>query len=183
MHCRTLLVLVFSFCSFIVYSQQKGYYRAPCMYGNTVVFTAEGDLWKYDIGTGYTTRLTTHAGMETNPAISPDGSQVVFTGQYEGPTELYIMSINGGVPKRLTYDFDGGKYISEWTKDGKILYRTSSYSTLPSPQLFTLDPVKLTGNRFHSRRLLMAVTTMQGYYILPVFPTKAVKPSGTKAAL
>src|SRR4051812_47118427 len=144
MYFRILFLLPFILCSFIVYSQQKGYYRSPCIYGNTILFTAEGDLWKCDMGTGYTTRLTTNAGMETNPAISPDGSQVAFTGEYEGPTELYSISINGGVPKRLTYDFDGDKYISGWTKDGKILYRTLAYSMLPSTQLFTLDPIKLT---------------------------------------
>ena len=144
MHCKILFSLLLIFCSCIAYGQQKGYYRTPCLYGNTVLFTAEGDLWKYDMSTGYTTRLTTHEGVETNPAISPDGSQVAFTGQYEGPTELYVMSINGGVPKRLTYDFDGSKRISGWTKDGKILYRSSAYSKLPSAQLFLLDPVKLT---------------------------------------
>jgi tricorn protease len=27
--------------------QQKGYYRYPAIHGNIVIFTAEGDLWKY----------------------------------------------------------------------------------------------------------------------------------------
>jgi tricorn protease len=65
-------------------AQQKGYYRKPCIHGSTVIFTAEGDLWKYDLGSGLTARLPTNEGLETEPAISPDGQQVVFTGQYEG---------------------------------------------------------------------------------------------------
>ncbi len=125
----------------IAYSQQKGYYRTPCLYKNTVVFTAEGDLWKYDLLTGTAARLTTDAGVEINPAISPDGKQIAFSGQYEGVPELYLMNINGGVPKRLTYNFDGRRlFISGWTKDGKILYRTSVNSTLPNTQLIKLDP-------------------------------------------
>lgn len=144
---RTKLLL--SCLLFIIYTtlsaQQKGYYRTPAIYQNTVVFTAEGDLWKYDITSGVTARLTTNAGVETSPIISPDGKMLVFTGEYEGVSELYSMNINGSVPKRLTYDFDGGNTMPcGYTKEGKILYRSSKYSLLPGPQLLLLDPTALT---------------------------------------
>lgn len=125
-------------------SQQKGYYRAPAIYGNTVVFTAEGDLWKYDITSGTASRLTSNDGMETNAAISPDGKQIIFTGEYEGAKELYSMSITGGVPRRLTWDLDNYARASGFTKDGKIIYRTSKYASVPDPQLFLLDPNNLS---------------------------------------
>ena len=123
-----LLILIIS--SISVHAQQKGYYRTPCIYGNTIIFTAEGDLWKYDLSVGgIASRLTTHPGMEINPVISPDGKQIAFLGQYEGATEVYVMNINGGVPRRVTYEYDGnGMQISGWTKEGKILYRTDKYS-------------------------------------------------------
>jgi tricorn protease len=126
-----------------VKAQQKGYYRTPCIHGNTVIFTAEGDLWKYDLGSGLTARLTTNEGFETQPVISPDGHQVVFTGQYEGATELYTMDIDGGVPRRLTYERANYLRPECWTKDGKILYRTTKYSRLPMPMLVRLDPATL----------------------------------------
>src|SRR6478609_3684555 len=114
--------LTFIFCAFffsVGYGQQKGYYRNPCIHQNIIIFTAEGDLWKYDINTGLSQRITTNDGLETDPSISPDGKQIVFTGQYEGSSELYIMSINGGVPKRITYNFDGNAtHACGWTKDG-----------------------------------------------------------------
>src|ERR1700753_2248910 len=81
-------------------AQQKGYYRTPAIYKNTVVFTAEGDLWKYDLSTGITARLTTHEGLEINPVISQDGKQIAFTGEYEGSDEIYTINIEGGIPKR-----------------------------------------------------------------------------------
>ena len=66
--------------------------------------------------------LTTDEGLETNPCISPDGKQVVFTGQYEGASELYIMDVNGSVPKRITYDFAGNSIQAySWTKDGQVI--------------------------------------------------------------
>ncbi len=122
-------------------AQQKGYYRSPAIFKNTIVFTAEGDLWKYDLPTGNTARLTTHAGVESNATFSPDGSYLVFTAEYEGSPEIYRMPVSGGVPKRLTYDFEGyGINISGFTPDGKILYRTGRYAQLPTPQLVKLDP-------------------------------------------
>jgi tricorn protease len=126
-------------------AQQKGYYRTPAIYGNVVVFTAEGDLWKYDVNAGGSaSRLTTHQGLEFNPSISPDGKQIAFLGQYEGPTEVYVMNINGGVPRRLSYDYNSYDIqVEGWTKDGKVLYRTDKFSQLPSPQLATIDVASL----------------------------------------
>ncbi|HTR28571.1 MAG TPA: S41 family peptidase [Puia sp.] len=124
-------------------AQQRGYYRTPSIYKNTIVFTAEGDLWKYDLTTGTAARLTTHEGLETNPVISPDGKTVAFTGQYEGSNEVYEMPLDGGVPRRLTYHLDGGIRPTSWTKDGKLVYATSAYTGYPTPQLLTLDPATL----------------------------------------
>jgi tricorn protease len=129
---------------FILFAQQKGYYRTPAIYQNTVVFTAEGDLWKYDIATGATSRLTTNPGLEIYPVISPDGKQIVFVGQYEGTSDLYVMNIDGSVPKRLTYDFDGRTKPASWTKDGKILYTSSRYNNLPDQQMIKIDPNTLS---------------------------------------
>src|SRR5579863_10324957 len=108
-------------------AQQKGYYRTPSIAHNTIVFTAEGDLWKYDLTTGITARLTSHAGLETYPVISPDGRNVAFTGQYEGPNEVYVMPLDGGVPRSLTYDF--GALPASWMKDGRLLFTTTANST------------------------------------------------------
>ncbi len=79
-----------------------GYFRYPALHGDTLVFTAEGDLWKASVAGGEAQRLTTHPGMETHGAISPDGQWIAFTATYEGPAEAYVMPFSGGVPKRLT---------------------------------------------------------------------------------
>ena len=50
-----------------------GYYRFPAIHGDTIVFTAEGDLWRASAGGGAAQRLTTHTGLEFGAAISPDG--------------------------------------------------------------------------------------------------------------
>ncbi|RPH56717.1 hypothetical protein EHM82_02805, partial [bacterium] len=116
-----------------------GYYRFPAIHGDTVVFGAEGDLWRVGRQGGVATRLTTHPGDEIHPAISPDGKTVAFSASYEGPTEVYAMPVDGGVPRRLT--FEGGfAKVTGWTPGGEILYATAAYSGLPAAQLVRLDP-------------------------------------------
>jgi tricorn protease len=117
----------------------QGYYRFPAIHGDTVIFTAEGDLWKVGVRGGVAQRLTTHPGQETNPAISPDGASVAFSAEYEGPMEVYVMPIDGGLPTRLTYE-GGRATVVGWTPDNKVLYATLQHSTLPEVQLVTVDP-------------------------------------------
>ena len=157
-----LLLVVLSFILFgaTLHAQSKpktrpGYYRFPAIHGDTVIFTAEGDLWSVSAEGGVAHRLTSDPGMEDNAAISPDGKMVAFSGQYEGPTDAYVMPIEGGIPKRLTWD--GDAVVEGWTPDGKVLVRTSRYAMLPGPQLIT---VALDG----SHELLPLATAAQASY-------------------
>jgi len=47
-----LLLAILILAGYHSYAQQKGYYRTPAIFQNIVLFTAEGDLWKYDMGNG-----------------------------------------------------------------------------------------------------------------------------------
>ncbi|MCA9310591.1 MAG: PDZ domain-containing protein [Phycisphaerales bacterium] len=118
----------------------SGYYRQPAIRGGVIVFASEGDLWRVSVEGGAARRLTTHPDDETFPAISADGRTVAFVGRYEGPAEVYTMSIEGGLPERWTYSADSRVMVSNWTDDGHLLYATRIYSTLPSHQLTSLDP-------------------------------------------
>ncbi|MDB6076404.1 MAG: protease, partial [Akkermansiaceae bacterium] len=116
-----------------------GFFRSPALSGDTLVFTAEGDLWKVSIHGGEARRLTSHPGLESAATISPDGKTLAFAGQYEGPTEVYVMPVEGGLPQRLTWHGEGAIPVG-WTPDGKVLCSTRAYSTLPNTQLVALDP-------------------------------------------
>lgn len=121
------------------HASDLGYYRFPAISGNTVVFTAEGDLWRVPVSGGTATRLTTALGAETNAAISPDGKWIAFSASYEGPTEAYVMPIDGGPPTRLTYEGSVATVVG-WTPDGNVLYNTRVYSTLPDVELGWVNP-------------------------------------------
>jgi tricorn protease len=111
-----------------------GYYRFPAIHGDTIVFTAEGDLWRVGVNGGVAQRLTTHPAEESRAAISPDGKTIAFSAAYEGPTEVYTVSIDGGVPVRQTYE-GGNALVVGWSPAGEVLYTTRRFSTLPNTQL------------------------------------------------
>lgn len=140
---KQFLVLLFLMTGAAVFAQQKAYYRMPAIYNNSVVFTTEGDLWKYDMASGISMRLTSHQGVEAEPAFSSDGKSIVFTAEYEGPQELYIIPSEGGVPKRITFENIRGIKAIKWAENGKILYTTRTHSLLDDNQLAWLDPKTL----------------------------------------
>src|SRR6266478_247717 len=100
---------------------RQGYYRFPAIHGKQIVFTAEGDLWRVGVSGGVAQRLTTHPGDETHPSFSPDGRTLAFSAEYEGPTEVYTMPAEVGLPTRRTFEGGGAEAVG-WTPDGKVLY-------------------------------------------------------------
>ncbi|MES2129300.1 MAG: S41 family peptidase [Pseudomonadota bacterium] len=119
------------------------YFRFPAIRGDTVVFTAEGDLWKTSATGGMAQRLTTHAAAETNAALSHDGKWIAFTGAYEGAQEAYLMPVAGGLPKRLTFE-NSAVTVLGWTAQGEVLVSTQN-STGPNAHrvVAALDPQTL----------------------------------------
>lgn len=134
--------LAAALCATSAWAGSNGFYRQPALHGDQVYLVAEGDLWRVGTQGGEAQRLTTHQGQETQPAVSPDGQWLAFTGQYDGGTELYLMPVAGGVPKRLTWE-GGGMRVWGFTAAGEVLY--TGLDSRPGSQLFAID-VK-TGQR------------------------------------
>src|SRR5262249_50264829 len=105
-------------------------FQKPAVNRTHIVFVYAGDLWLVSREGGDGKRLTTGVGIETDPIFSPDGTQIAFTGEYDGNTDVYVIAAAGGVPKRLTYH-PGADVAVGWTNDGKrVLFNSArnSYS-------------------------------------------------------
>lgn len=137
---RFLLPLLIAAVSFAQQSGgNKGWYRSPSLHGDTIAFSAEGDIWLVGINGGMARRLTSHPGDEIDPVFSPDGNTIAYIANYEGPSEIYTMSATGGLPVRRTFEGGGMDSLSGWTPDGKILYASRSFAGLPDARLATID--------------------------------------------
>jgi tricorn protease len=162
----------------VLYAQQaQGFYRFPALHGDTVVFAAEGDLWKVAVTGGEARRLTTHPGEETNTVVSPDGRTLAFTARYEGPAEVYTMPLGGGVPVRRTYEADAS-VATTWTPDGKLVYTTTHYSGLPKPRLVTIDLATNTHTQvplFEATEGTYDASGRTLYFVRPAFHNNVTK--------
>ncbi len=76
--------------------------RFPTTNGSQIIFCYAGELYTVGKDGGTARRLTSGPGYSSFPRFSTDGTQVAFTSQYDGNTEVYVMPADGGVPKRLT---------------------------------------------------------------------------------
>jgi len=137
------LLSLILFLSAFSFSQQKEtidrLFRFPAIHGNQIVFSYAGDLYTVDTKGGIARKLTNDVGYEMFAKFSPDGKWLAFTGQYDGNTEVYLMSSDGGVPKRLTYtatlDRDDvsdrmgpNNIVMTWRDDKTVVYRSRMIS-------------------------------------------------------
>ncbi len=116
--------------------------RQPDMNSNHIVFTYGSDVWAYSFQTQETKRITSTPALEANPMLSPDGKWIAFTSNRTGTASVYIVSVEGGQPKRLTWH-PNGSGVRGWTNDGKSVLYVSSREAAPGRynRLWTV-PVK-----------------------------------------
>ena len=78
------------------------------------------DIYRSDISSGASTRLTSAPSIETAPSLSPDGSQIVFESDRSGTQQMYIMSSSGGEARRIS--FGDGRYATPvWSPRGDLI--------------------------------------------------------------
>lgn len=127
---KIILLLALTIFAFSAVSQEKltRLLRQPDIHGDTVAFVYAGDIWLASTAGGEARRLTSDDGMEYFPKFSPDGRWIAFTGDYSGSRQVFVISVDGGQPRQLTYYNDVGALpprggidnrILDWTPDGK----------------------------------------------------------------
>jgi tricorn protease len=125
---RKLLILLSLATGVLAQEKLTRLLRQPDIHGDSVAFVYAGDLWLASAKGGDARRLTSDEGMEYFPKFSPDGRWIAFTGDYSGSRQVFVISVDGGQPRQLTFYNDVGAMpprggidnrILDWTPDGR----------------------------------------------------------------
>lgn len=132
--------------------------RQPTISAEHIVFVYAGDLWRSNRDGSNPTRLTSSLVDESHPYLSPDGSMVAFSAAHGGNTDVYVMSVDGGTPERLTWH-PGIDFAMGWNAAGNEVAFSSRRETDHgrSAQLYHVSveggaPLKQMEARFFSGR-------------------------------
>ena len=102
--------------------------QMPAVSKDQIAFVYGGDLWLAPKGGGLALRLTSSRGTEQFPKFSPDGSEIAFSGNYEGNVDVYVMPVGGGEPRRITHHSSADRLLG-WYPDGKsLLFQSEMFS-------------------------------------------------------
>ena len=133
-----LIASMLLFAGFAVAAETPILATWPTMNKTEIVFVYGGYLWSVPRDGGEARQITT-GGHETNPAFSPDGKWIAFTGEYDGNADVYVMPAGGGEPKRLTWH-PGQDVVVDWTPDGrKILFHSGREAYADFNRLYTVS--------------------------------------------
>ncbi|MCP4727672.1 MAG: S9 family peptidase [bacterium] len=89
--------------------------------------TRDSDVYKIAVEDGSIERLTDRYGPDTSPAVSPDGTKIIYTG-YDDKilgfqvNHLYLMDIDGSNKRLIGTGLDRGIQNINWSNDGRGVF-------------------------------------------------------------
>ena len=105
-------------------------YRYPDISDDEIVFVYANDLWRVPIEGGTALPLASPEGTEGMPRFSPSGDEVAFMGNYGGGRDIYVVPVEGGLPRRVTHH-PTSERLSDWTPDGELVFSARGMGGVP----------------------------------------------------
>ena len=102
--------------------------RSPTVSATQIAFAYANNIWVAERSGGVARRVTSFQGQSTNPKFSPDGKSLAFSADYAGNTDVYVVPVDGGEPKRLTWH-PAADTVQGWTADGASVMFASGRAT------------------------------------------------------
>ena len=83
-------------------------------------------IWLLSLQTGESRQLTGGVARDSNPQWSPDGNQIAFISTRGGPSQVYVIPVDGGEARPLTFLKRGVGGGPLWSPDGNQIAFTAS---------------------------------------------------------
>lgn len=151
---RQLLGVAAILLSVSLYAQDNPLWMRYCAIspdGSSIAFTYKGDIYTVPATGGKATQITTNPAHDTKPVWSPDGKKIAFASDRMGSMDVYEVSREGGIPKRLT-THSGNETPIAYKNAGHILFQANIMpaaedAQFPSGQFQQVYEVSTTGGR------------------------------------
>ncbi len=111
--------------------------------GDQIAYSNKGDIYLVNLPEHTEVNLTKSPERDSQPKFSPDGRQIAWLKGEGNNTQLFVMDLEGGNARQLTYD--GTVYGAEWTVDGRILANWDNPTGLCHNCVITADGADVSG--------------------------------------
>ena len=136
--------------------------------GRTLVFDLLGDLYLLDSAGGQARRLTSGMAFDSQPAWSPDGSEIAFLSDRSGAENLWVVRADGTAPRQVTRNDGPDELVSPaWARDGRALYVSLYRADRNAVELWRHDLASDTRDELSTRGVnaLGAAPSADGRYV------------------
>lgn len=99
--------------------------RQPAISKDHLAFVYGGDIWISERDGSHSTRIASAPAVEFGPHFSPDGKWLAYSANYDNNTDVYVLPVEGGQPRRLTWH-PGADIVTGWSADGKRIVFASA---------------------------------------------------------
>jgi Tol biopolymer transport system component len=91
-------------------------------HGDRFAYVQDNNIWIADSSGRNPHKLTSGAAEDAEPAWSPDGRTIAFSRKPgNANAELFVVSADGGTPRKLTHTRSADEYHPSWSPNGRQL--------------------------------------------------------------
>lgn len=121
---KKLILLIFTLLGVQCYADEAANWFRRCAIspdGETILFSYKGDIFTVPAAGGAAKRLTSSPAYDGYACWSPDGRRIAFSSDRYGSLDVFVMSKDGGTPKRLTTN-SAQEQVQTFLDDNHVLY-------------------------------------------------------------
>jgi Tol biopolymer transport system component len=100
----------------------------------TSIIGTTSDIWLRDLARETDTRVTSHASINLDPILSPNGDRIVFNSNRAGTFDLYQTAASGSGQDQVLVSTPNVKVPNQWSRDDRFIV----YSELDPKTLYDI---------------------------------------------